>query len=83
MKIEYKVRPVTRYVVTKYENDCEGSASSGCLGEYDNGQLAYEVAYALARAEHQRLGFPPGDMRIIYPAIPEGVTIEPKASSLG
>jgi hypothetical protein len=69
-KIEYRVRPVTRYVVTHYKEDTEAkSASVGGLGEYDNELVAYEVAYALCKAEHERKGWPPGDERITYPAL--------------
>ena len=74
MKIEYRVRPVTRYIVTRYEEFESGITESRVVGgscetrgEYDNERLAYEVGYALARADHERLGYPPGDMRIIYP----------------
>jgi hypothetical protein len=73
-KIEYRVRPVTRYMVTRYHEEKlgEGAAatSSGGVatrGEYDNEDVAYAVAYALCRAEHERLGWPPGDERIQYP----------------
>lgn len=64
--IEYKVRPVTRYIVTRFER--EGARSlSGQQGEFDNAETAYDVAYALCRAEHERLGWPVGDERIQYP----------------
>ena len=65
-KIEYRVRPVTRYVVTRFAQDANGSESSQ-KGEYDNGHVAYSVAYALARHEHTQLGWPLDDSRIIYP----------------
>ena len=64
--IEYKVRPVTRYVVTRYE----GNGSVGTCeqrGEFDNVETAHAVAYALCRAEHERLGWSVGDERIQYP----------------
>lgn len=65
-KIEYRVRPVERYIVTRYKG---GIASSGIegRGEFDNFETAYEVAYALCKAEHDRLGWPLGDERIQYP----------------
>jgi hypothetical protein len=64
--IEYKVRPVTRYVVTRYEQ--RGAAGgSEQQGEFDNAETAHAVAYALCRAEHERLGWPVGDERIQYP----------------
>lgn len=64
--IEYKVRPVTRYVVTRFERTGE-SGSSGQQGEFDNAGTAFAVAYALCRADHERLGWPLGDERIQYP----------------
>lgn len=68
MKVEYKVRPVTRYVVTRYEEQDDGKAgSSSTKGEFVNFGTAHEVAYALAGDEHERLGYPVGDERIIYP----------------
>lgn len=70
MNIEYKVREVKRYIVTRFENDGQ-QGSSSVRGEYDNYDMAYEVAYALANADRDRLAYPPGDDRIIYPeAIP-------------
>ena len=66
--IEYRVRPVTRYVVTRYEDQLPaGTASIRTLGEYDNQIVAQEVGYALCKAEHERLGWAPGDTRIMYP----------------
>lgn len=68
-KIEYRVRPVTRYVVTRYaEND--RSAGSSPKGEFDNEQAAYDVAYAVCKLEHQQLGWPLDDERIKYPEAP-------------
>lgn len=67
-KIEYRVRPVTRYVVTRYHEAADGrTGGSEVKGEYDNHDMAYEVAYALAKHEHDQLGYPPGDERIKYP----------------
>ena len=65
-KIEYRVRPVMRYVVTRYSKG-SNSVGSEVRGEYDNERVAYEVGYALCKAEHERLGWPPGDERIQYP----------------
>lgn len=71
MQIEYRVRPVTRYIVTRYMTaDGASDAGSSVAGEYDNADMAYEVAYALARAEHDRLGWVPGDHRMQYPRHP-------------
>lgn len=70
-KIEYRVRPVTRFIITRFESgsfeDGSGRCGSSCLGEHDNERVAHEVAYALCKAEHDRLGWPPGDERISYP----------------
>ena len=66
MKVEYRVRPVTRYVVTRYEEEINGG-SVRTIGEYGNLYVAQEVGYALCKAEHERLGYAPGDMRIKYP----------------
>lgn len=73
--IEYKVVPVTRYHITRYSKSLspcrtgemtEGEGSCG-KGEYDNFDTAYEVAYALARSDHERMGWPISDERIQYP----------------
>jgi hypothetical protein len=48
--IEYRVRPVVRYVVTKYTSDPElGAGSCRPMGEFDHESYAEEVAWALAR----------------------------------
>ncbi len=52
MKTEYQVRPVTRYIVTRYTLDgpSEGGAqgaSSVAVGEFSNGQQADLVADAM------------------------------------
>ncbi|EPL03895.1 hypothetical protein [Pseudomonas sp. CF161] len=49
MSNEYQVRPVTRYVVTRYEamSNQDGSqhgAASSVIGEFANGQIADDVA---------------------------------------
>jgi len=69
-KIEYRVRPVVRFIVTRCWREDDGPRQGGGSsqhGEFDNVQTAYEVGYSLCRAEHDRLGWPPGDERIIYP----------------
>lgn len=75
--IEYRVRPVTRYIVTRYERSASAQGQLGgsvSLGEYDNGDTAYAVAYALCKAEHEHLGYPIGDERIQYPLMPPSMT---------
>jgi hypothetical protein len=71
--IEYRVRPVTRFIVTRYERDepnerglC-GAGASSTHGEFDNHDTAYAVGYALAKADHERMGWPIDDERIKYP----------------
>lgn len=46
MKTEYQVRPVTRYIVTRYASDAD-SASSSLVGEFASGQQADLVADAM------------------------------------
>lgn len=65
-KIEYRVRPVSRYVVTRYHEIGHGAGVDG-KGEFDNEETAFAVAYALCKEEQERLGLPPGDERIKYP----------------
>lgn len=47
--IEYRVRQVTRFVVTRY-TESENSASLETLGEFDSERFAYEVAQAMRSA---------------------------------
>lgn len=72
MKVEYRIKPVTRYIITRFES--EGSATTNNVRqigkEYDTADVAYEVGYALARADHERLGYQIGDERIRYPEHP-------------
>jgi len=84
MKIEYKVRPVTRYVVTRFEGRSEddqggGYVGSSVCGEFPSGYAAYQIAYALAHAESERLGLAPGDETVMYPEMPEGANVETNA----
>ena len=70
MKIEYRVRPVTRYVVTRFHQSDDGEVGGvETKGEFDNQETAHQVGYALCKEEHSRLGYPPGDERIQYPSI--------------
>jgi hypothetical protein len=56
---EYRVRPVVRYVVTRYCHPYEHSdptmigncGGSTAVGEFPNEQQAFEVANALAKAD--------------------------------
>lgn len=69
MRIEYRIRPVGRYIVTRYE-ETDNTGGSRVIGEYDSADVAFEVGYALAKAEHERLGWPIADERIAYPRHP-------------
>lgn len=74
--IEYRVRPVTRYIVTRFWNEDGVVGGSSQHGEFDNHTTAYAVAYALCKQEHERLGWPLDDERIKYPEInPPGVEV--------
>lgn len=76
--IEYRLRPVTRYVITRYEDQGDkGTAAIRTIGEYDNHDIAYEVGYALCKAEHEKLGLAPGDTRILYPQAMQPIGAEP------
>lgn len=77
-KVEYRVRPVTRYVVTRYE-ECLNAGWLSTKGIYDNGEIAYQVAYALCQSEHNASGEPLGSENFVYPAIPDGVSVMPQA----
>lgn len=75
-QVQYRLRTVTRYVVTRYESEVSEDRRSGTVGtseqrgEYDNAATAYAVAYALCKAEHDAAGAPPGSMDFIYPEEP-------------
>lgn len=72
-KVEYAVKPIIRYMITRY-HELPNDEGAGCetRGEYDNPDVAWEVAYALCKQEHERLGYEPDDMRIQYPSHPKG-----------
>jgi hypothetical protein len=60
--VEIRVRPVVRYVVTRYESgtDANGMGYGGCetVGEFDNERSAEFVAMALREAHRQGLADP-------------------------
>lgn len=67
-KVEYQVRKVERFIITRYAEDEQGRpGGSEMKGEYESAGLAHEIAFALARDEHQRLGWGLGDERMQYP----------------
>ena len=75
-EIEYRVIPVTRFMVCRYEDTGQAGGSS-TKGEFQNERGAYDVAYALCRAEHSKLGYPIDDPRIRYPEPPMSSVREP------
>ncbi len=67
-KVQYRVTPLVRFQVTRYHETVGGKTGGNeQKGIYDNADVAYEVAYALCKEEHARLGFPLGDGRVQYP----------------
>lgn len=64
--IEYRVRPVIRFMVTRFEEADGGGSCVGC-GEFDNEDMALEVGSALADVDRRRRGRPEGDHRVLYP----------------
>lgn len=66
-KVEYRVRPITRYIVTRYESTGNEGRSIQ-RGTFDTEETAYHVAYALCRKEHDDSGEPLDSMAFIYPA---------------
>lgn len=67
--IEYRVKRVERFIVTRFEQSEGGQTGSvRQIGkEYDTFETAYEVGYAMARADQERLELLPGDMGVIFP----------------
>lgn len=84
--VQYRVRPVTRYVITRWHDESDGIRSQGGCeerGEFNNHQTAYDVAYALCKMEHDLAGTPPDDLGFIYPKAPdwEGATPAPEVTT--
>jgi len=81
-KVEYRVVPLTRYQVLRYEEGEDPEIETGPKswsgssehGTFDNEAVAFEVGYALASSEHTRLGWPPTDDRMQYP---KGCPVDP------
>jgi hypothetical protein len=71
-QIEYRIKPVTRYIVTRYESGDHSNGAEQIGNEYDTADVAYQVGYAVCAVEHQRLGWDIGDERIKYPSDPTG-----------
>ncbi len=78
--LEYRIVPVTRFIVTRFRQDGKAGSSSQ-HGEFDNPDTAYAVAYALCQKEHGDLGWLADDARVQYPRHPaHGVPVDPIAS---
>lgn len=81
-KLEYRVRKVERYIITRYEErepekGCE-QAGSSVRGEFLDANTAFEVAYALCKVEHENhLGWPIDDPRVQYPRHPNEPVYSP------
>lgn len=73
MAVEFRVREVKRYVITRHEKTGAGPGLSMTdEGEYPNPHRAYSVAYALCRAEHEKSGEPLDSPNFIYQDTPAG-----------
>ncbi len=79
MTVEYRIKAITRYIVTRHEQSERATTGrTRQIGsEYDNAEIAYEVGYALARQEAEQMGYGPGDMRLIYPRHPQDPNANP------
>jgi len=76
-RVEYRIKPITRYVVTRYEEGPDGKSGSVTeRGTYDNADIAWEVGYAMCKLDHERMGYPLDDMRVRYPVHPNDTTQE-------
>ena len=76
MVVEYRVKEIKRYIVTRCESN-DDSASVAQIGEYPSGETAYAVGYALCRQDHEKSGEPVGSTNFIYPTIPDGTSVPP------
>jgi hypothetical protein len=79
LKVEIRVRPVTRYIVTRYyqeynEDSERGGAGSSAVGEFDNETDANRVAEAVASCE------PAGISVQCFPIVTDFASKHPHAS---
>lgn len=72
--IEYRVRKREVYYITRYVEIGKGNSCNE-MGTFHDSNTAYEVAYGMAKLEHQKLGYETDDERIKYPERPEGCTV--------
>lgn len=70
--IEYRVRPKTRYIITRFERSKDGTEKSEPKeGQFKSEEKALATAQALARDERERLGWEIGDPRMVFPTTAE------------
>lgn len=86
--IEYRIIEKPRYIVTRFEAEDIGDSAGPkktvrTLGEYADPATAYQVGYALAKADHERMGWPIADERIKYPEQPRGASVVIPGSVVG
>lgn len=74
-RVEYRVKKREVHFITRYV-EIGKSSSVNEMGEFNDPSMAYEVAYGMARLEHQKLGWQPDDERIVYPERPEGCKVD-------
>lgn len=65
--IEWRVRPVTRYIITRFEQD-DQLAGSQSFGTYDDHSTASTVAEALSDKDLADQGWAKNDPRMIRPS---------------
>ncbi len=73
MKVEYQVKELTRYTVTRWYSEAGPTGDGGgCIGygEFDNANQAYEVATSMASNECLVNGWAIDDERMKFPLLP-------------
>lgn len=65
--IQYKVKPITRYIVTRFERSGQSGTAVTERGQFDSYDTAYDVAYAMCKLEHDMAGTGPDDADFQYP----------------
>lgn len=71
--VEYKVRPIERYIITRFETDGpdeHGRGSASCVerGEFASPYVAQEVAFSLGKIEQTSAG---PETKVVYPDHPD------------
>lgn len=68
MPVEDRVRPVTRHIVTRFED----GVGSKQIGEYASAEVAHDVGHALCDAERVKAGEPLDSAAFVYPGAVSG-----------